>query len=283
MDKKQKGNLVGIFGTVIANGVIIGILLLIHLSAPQDLDGGGVPVILGSVSESQGMYDPKTMVDVEVMNTSQQSSVSSTPDSDVPLITQEDEETVVVEKKKETPKKEKPKKEVPKKVEKTAAEKKAEAEKLAKEKAERERKAAAEAAAKKVSGAFGKGSQMESNKGTSTAGSGVEGSTQGNSNTGEKTGVGSIGHSVNLGGRSLGSGGIPLPIYTVKEEGRVVIEIKVNPAGKVTWADVLTRETTTVNPELRREALNAAKKARFIAIEGDKDQMGTITYNFKLR
>lgn len=73
------------------------------------------------------------------------------------MITQTEEETVVVKPKAE-PKKEKPK--VAKKPEKTPEEKAAEAKKLAEEKAERERKAAAEAASKRVAGAFGKGSQM---------------------------------------------------------------------------------------------------------------------------
>ena len=167
-------------------------------------------------------------------------------------------------------------------VAKTEAEKQAEAKRLAEGKAERERKAAAEAAAKRVSGAFGKGAAMDANKGTSSAGSGMEGSKDGNSTTGEKDGSGGYG-TFNLGGRSLGEGGLPRPAYNVQEEGRVVISITVNPAGVVIDASVNVGQTNTVNNTLRQAALNAAKKARCNTVSGVNNQMGTITYNFNLR
>ena len=281
MDKKQKGNLTGILGTILANGAIVAVLLLVGFTTPTDQDDGGVPVIMGDVSESQYNYDPKTMVDVEVMEETLMAESTSIPSADDELITQEEEETIVVEKKKETPKKETPKQEAKKVVEKTEAEKQAEAKRLAEEKAERERKAAAEAAAKRVSGAFGKGTAMEANKGTST-GSGMEGSTQGNSTTGEKDGSGGYG-SFNLNGRSLGEGGLPRPVYNVQEEGIVVVTITVNPAGAVINAEINLKETRTTNSTLRKAAIDAAKKARFNTVTGLNNQAGTITYNFKLR
>ena len=281
MDKKQKGNLSGILGTILANGAIVGILLLVGFAPPTDQDDGGVPVIMGDISESQYNYDPKTMVDVEIMENTQMAEATAIPSVDDELITQEEEETIVVEKKKETPKKETPKQEAKKVVEKTEAEKQAEAKRLAEEKAERERKAAAEAAAKRVSGAFGKGTAMEANKGTST-GSGMEGSTQGNSTTGEKDGSGGYG-SFNLNGRSLGEGGLPRPVYNVQEEGIVVVTITVNPAGAVINAEINLKETRTTNSTLRKAAIDAAKKARFNTVTGLNNQAGTITYNFKLR
>ena len=278
MDNKKKGNFVGILGTILANGALLCILLLISFTTPDDMEDGGVPVIMGEVDQSQYNYDPKTMVDVEVMETLQE--VESVPAESVEqeLITQQEEETIVVEEKKETPKKETPKKVV----EKTEAEKQAEAKKLEEEKAERERKAAAEAAAKRVSGAFGKGSQMEANKGTGNNGSGMEGSQQGNSTTGEKDGSGGYG-TFNLGGRSIGEGGLPRPVYNVQDEGRVVVNITVNPAGIVVNASINLKETNTSNAALRKAALEAAQKARFNVVTGLNNQAGTITYNFKLR
>jgi len=194
------------------------------------------------------------------------------------MITQTEEETVVIKPKAE-PKKEKP--EVVKKPEKTAAEKAAEAKKLAEEKAERERKAAAEAAAKRVSGAFGKGAQMDGSKGTANSGTGVEGSKDGNSSSGAKTGTGGYG-TFDLGGRSIGEGGLPRPVYNVQEEGRVVVSITVNPAGHVI-ATSINRQTNTVNTALRKAAEDAAKRARFNVVEGVNNQTGTITYYFNLR
>ena len=172
-------------------------------------------------------------------------------------------------------------KEPVKKPEKTEAEKAAEAKRLAEEKAERERKAAEEAAKKKVANAFGKGAQMGGSKGTSASGTGTEGSKDGNSSTGAKTGTGGYG-TFDLGGRSLGTGSLPKPAYNVPEEGRVVVNITVNPAGVVIGTSI-NPQTNTVNSTLRKAAEDAAKKARFNTVEGPNNQTGTITYYFNLR
>ena len=190
------------------------------------------------------------------------------------MITQDMEETVAVtpQKKKDTAKKtekEQPKKTVPEKTrEQIEAEKKAAAE-----------KAAAEAAAKKIAGAFGKGTTMGS-KGSGTTGKGIEGSPTGNGNVGKSTGVGGVG-SWDLNGRSL-NGSLPVPVYNVQDEGRVVVTITVNPAGKVISTSI-NKRTNTVNAALRRAAEEAARKATFNTISGVNNQTGTITYYFKLR
>ncbi len=279
MDGKKKGEYIGMLGALLVHVAIIALLILVSFTLPNNQDEGGVPVMMGDVDASLGNYDPSTMVDVDVL-----------PPEDVPevvepqetveqeMITQTEEETVVIKPKAE-PKKEKP--EVVKKPEKTAAEKAAEAKKLAEEKAERERKAAAEAAAKRVSGAFGKGAQMDGSKGTASSGTGVEGSKDGNSPSGAKTGTGGYG-TFDLGGRSIGEGGLPRPVYNVQEEGRVVVSITVNPAGHVI-ATSINRQTNTVNTALRKAAEDAARRARFNAVEGVNNQTGTITYYFNLR
>lgn len=279
MDGKKKGEYIGMLGALLVHVAIIALLILVSFTLPNNQDEGGVPVMMGDVDASLGNYDPSTMVDVDVL-----------PPEDVPevvepqetveqeMITQTEEETVVIKPKAE-PKKEKP--EVLKKPEKTAAEKAAEAKKLAEEKAERERKAAAEAAAKRVSGAFGKGAQMDGSKGTANSGTGVEGSKDGNSSSGAKTGTGGYG-TFDLGGRSIGEGGLPRPVYNVQEEGRVVVSITVNPAGHVI-ATSINRQTNTVNTALRKAAEDAAKRARFNVVEGVNNQTGTITYYFNLR
>ena len=189
------------------------------------------------------------------------------------MLTQEEEETVAIKPKAEEKKKE------AKKPEKTAAEKAEEARKLAAEKAERERKAAEEAARKRVAGVFGKGAQMGS-KGT-TEGEGVQGSPTGNSSSGATAGTGGYG-TFNLGGRSIGEGGLPRPVYNVQDEGKVVVTITVNPAGQVI-ATSINRQTNTVNPALRKAAEDAAKKARFNTVSGLNNQTGTITYYFNLK
>lgn len=280
MNIKRKSEYIGALGALLVHVAVIALLILVSFAVPRpDEEAGGVPVMMGDVDMAQGNFDPSTMVDVDVLPEEMpEAQPQPEVESEQEMITQTEEETVAIKPKTE-PKKEKPK-EV-KKPEKTAAQKEAEAKKLAEEKAERERKAAAEAARKRVAGAFGKGSQMGGSKGTAASGEGVEGSKDGNSSTGAKSGTGGYG-TFDLGGRSIGAGGLPRPVYNVQEEGRVVVSITVNPAGQVI-ATGIHRMTNTVNATLRRAALDAAKKARFNSVDGVNNQTGTITYYFNLK
>jgi TonB family protein len=282
----KKNKITGLIGTAVLHILLLILLLVIAIRRPQAQEEGGVPVMLGNTELSQGNADPYTLTDVDIMNEPE------VPAPDV-SITQTEEETVTVPKKepkREIPKKEKPKKETPKKdvpkketvkpKEKTEAEKRAEAEKAEAEKKAAAERAAAEAAAKKIAGAFGKGTQM-GNKGTGTTGSGLEGSPTGNSSEGKSSGVGGYG-TFDLNGRSLGSGGLPMPVYNVQDEGRVVVTITVNPAGQVISTSI-NKRTNTVNASLRKAAEEAARKARFNQVDGVNNQTGTITYYFKLK
>ena len=290
MDRRKKGEYVGALGALLVHVAVIALLILVSFTVPQpDEDAGGIPVMMGNVDAARGFDDP-SLVDVDVLDEEAPAPAQTQPElpSEQDLLTQTEEETVTLKPKTEEPKKEtvkpkevvKPKKPV-KKPEKTEAEKAAEAKRLAEAKAERERKAAEEAARKKVAGAFGKGSQMTGNKGTSASGTGTEGSKEGNSSTGAKTGTGGYG-TFDLGGRSLGTGSLPKPAYNVQEEGRVVVNITVNPAGQVV-ATSINPQTNTVNSVLRKAAEDAARKARFNTVDGVTNQTGTITYYFNLR
>ena len=289
-DRRKKGEFVGALGALLVHVAVIALLILVSFTVPQpDEDAGGVPVMMGNVDAASGFDDP-SLVDVDIMDEDAAAPAETAPElpSEQDLLTQTEEETVTLKPKTEEPKKEtvKPKevvkpKEPVKKPEKTEAEKAAEAKRLAEEKAERERKAAEEAAKKKVANAFGKGAQMGGSKGTSASGTGTEGSKDGNSSTGAKTGTGGYG-TFDLGGRSLGTGSLPKPVYNVQEEGRVVVNITVNPAGQVISTSI-SPQTNTVNSALRKAAEDAAKKARFNTIDGVNNQTGTITYYFNLR
>ena len=92
--------------------------------------------------------------------------------------------------------------------------------------------------------------------------------------------MGGIG-TVNLGGRSLGSGGLAQPKYTVDDYGEVVVNITVNPQGNVIEATI-GQGTNAPNPILQREALQAARNTRFNTISSAENQRGTITYKFNL-
>ena len=290
----KKHRITGLIGTLVLHVLVLVFLLLVAISKPKMQEEGGVPVMLGNMEMAQGNADPYTLTDVDVLDEPQLPTETTVPEP-VPetpvksdMITQEDEPTIAVPKK-ETPKptpktetvKKKPvQKEPVKPKEKTEAEKKAEAEKLAAEKKAAEQKAAAEAAAKKIAGAFGKGTQT-GRKGTGTTGDGIQGSPTGNSSEGQSSGVGGYG-TFDLNGRSLGSGGLPRPVYNVQEEGRVVVTITVNPAGQVIHTSI-NKRTNTANAALRKAAEDAARKARFNAVSGVNNQTGTITYYFKLK
>ena len=290
----KKHRITGLIGTLVLHVLVLVFLLLVAISKPKLQEEGGVPVMLGNMDVAQGNADPYTLTDVDVLDEPQLPTEATIPEP-VPeapmkseMITQEDEPTIAVPKKetpKPTPKTEKVKKkpvqkESVKPKEKTEAEKKAEAERLATEKKAAEQKAAAEAAAKRIAGAFGKGTQAGS-KGTGTVGTGIQGSPTGNSAEGQSSGVGGYG-SWDLNGRSLGSGGLPRPIYNVQEEGRVVVTITVNTAGQVIHTSI-NKRTNTANAALRKAAEDAARKARFNAVNGVNNQTGTITYYFKLK
>ena len=238
--------------------------------------------MLGNTELAAGDADPYTMTEVDVMPSEAPSSAPEAavePEVEQPMITQQDEPSLQVkkEKPKTETKKEQPKKtpvktetqKVNKPKEKTEAEKRAEAE-----------KAAAQAAANTIAGAFGKGSQMGS-KGNA-AGAGLQGSPTGNSSTGKTSGVGGR-DEFDLNGRTVRGGQLPKPIYNGREEGRVVITIRVNPDGEVVGISFNKKRSNTSDPALRRAAEEAARKARFNAVDGVDDQFGTITYNFKLK
>lgn len=256
----KKNKVIGIVCTVALHVLVLLLLFLLELTVPAEQEEGGVPVMLGNTELAAGNADPYTMTEVDVMPSEAPSSAPEAavePEVEQPMITQQDEPSLQVkkEKPKTETKKEQPKKtpvktetqKVNKPKEKTEAEKREEAE-----------KAAAQAAANAIAGAFGKGSQMGS-KGNA-AGAGLQGSPTG----------------------TLGGGKLPVPVYNVQDEGRVVVTIVVNPAGQVISTSI-NKRTNTVNPALRRAAEEAARKARFNAVDGVNNQSGTITYYFKLK
>lgn len=274
----KRSKVTGIVGTLLLHIVALLLLFFITLSMPEQQEEGGVPVMLGNMEMAGGDADPYMLTEVDLLPEPQvaQPLAASGGETEQPLITQTDEPSLKV--KQETEKEEKNDAEVKPEQAEQPREVKTQEQIEAEKRAEEER-AAAEAAASKIAGAFGKGSKMGST-GNDT-GEGNQGSPTGNGNTGKTSGVGSYG-TFDLNGRSLGSEGLPIPVYNVQDEGRVVVTIVVNPEGKVI-ATSINKRTNTVNPALRRAAEEAARRARFNAVSGVNNQSGTITYYFKLK
>jgi TonB family protein len=106
---------------------------------------------------------------------------------------------------------------------------------------------------------------------------GGTGDTQGDGNGDKGKGI-----SYSLAGRKPQS--LPVPKSNLQEEGRVVVEITVDPEGRVIAAKPGIKGSTTTNPALLEIARKAALSARFSASsDSPEEQKGTITYNFILR
>lgn len=148
-------------------------------------------------------------------------------------------------------------------------------ERARKEKEERE--AAERARKQKEADAIAKANAMSSLFGNTGNNENVGSGSQGAGQKGNPVGHGSSGgNSWNLSGRGI-KGTLPKPANTFNQEGRVIIEIRVNAAGNVISASI--KGGTISDKQTQQLALDAAYKAKFT--EGDHDQIGTITYNFK--
>ena len=266
MTGMKRSRITGIVCTVALHLVVLVMLFLLKLSVPQEQEEGGVPVMLGDAEAGSGDEDAYSLTEVDVVPATEEPVEAEAIDR--PMIAQNEDSPMKVEKVPDKDEESHTDSKVAERKEKTEAEKRAEAE-----------RAVAQAAANAIAGAFGKGSQMG---GTGDGGgTNRQGSAMGNSATGKASGTGGIGV-YDLQGRSLGTGSLPVPVYDVQDEGRVVVTIVVNPAGQVIRTSI-NKRTNTVNPALRRAALEAAQKARFNAIDGVDNQSGTITYYFKLK
>ena len=190
--------------------------------------------------------------------------------SDNDLMTQEDEESLALLRQQEEAEKARRQAEAERLQRQREEEARLEAERKAKEAAEAERKAKeAEAIAK--ANAMG---SLFGNNGSDAVGSG---DSKGSGQKGNPVGHGSVGgNSWSLAGRGI-HGTLPKPANSFNQEGQVIVEIRVNAAGNVT--NVTHKGGNISDKQTIQLALEAARKAQFT--EGDHDQIGTITYNFK--
>lgn len=245
--------------TLAVHALVVLLLVVLRLHAPVLEEESGIPVTLGNVAQAQGYTESYQFTEVssvksDVPNIENAPQTQPQPKVDEPFVTQPDEPTV----------------EMPT-AEEIEAQKRAEAERLA-----------AERAAQQMASAFGKGFEMGSKgEATEQPEEGTQGTETGVSAAEKAVGIGVQG-TFDLNGRSISGDGLPVPTNTVQDEGRVVVTITVNPAGQVIATSINLR-TNTTNPQLRKAAEDAAKRAQFNRIDAVDNQTGTITYYFKLR
>lgn len=264
-----KEEITGMIGTAIFMVLLIVILLFSYFELASSSDElGGIPVMFGNMEEAGG-YEEPPMMDIEPQPVEEIAAQTNRP-SETPLITQDTEASIAV------------KAEERKKEEERERQEQARREEERRRQAEAERKRREEEARKQainqqMSGLFGE--NANANRGESE-GSGTQGVSTGSSNIGASSGTGGIG-SYDLGGRGVSGVGLIEPKYTVDDYGKVIINITVNPEGKVISAEI-GKGTQAPNSALLNEALKAARSTRFSVISSSDNQQGTITYKFNL-
>lgn len=252
----------GAVGAAIFSVLLLLVLLFSFFEINAHADElEGVPVMFGSMEDAFGEmeppyedFTPEPRVEPEVAEYS----------PEAPLITQDVEETINVAARREEEQRRRQQEEQ-RRIEEEARRKREEEQRRQNE------------INKQMAGLFGEeaGSRGE------TEGTGTQGVSTGSSTEGAASGLGGRG-SYDLGGRSLGRGGLQLPSYSADDYGKIVVDIIVDPQGNVIQADI-GRGTDTPNSALRNEALRAARRTKFNAINSVNNQKGTITYNFTLK
>lgn len=276
--KFKKDDIYSLIGTLVFHLVIFLILWFTVLKTIVPEEDEGILVNFGNVSAAAGTFEPRYTGETVQPSTPPPPSSQATETQQEEVVTQDIEESISVDDAR--------REEERKKEEERRRREEQERERLRREEAERQRLAEEqrrreEEISNRVAGAFGMGGAEGTSQGDAAEGEGNQGSPFGNSDQGANEGVGGYG-SFNLNGRSIGAGGLPRPAYTIQEEGRIVINITVDPRGNVIFAEI-GRGTNIDNASMRRSALDAARKAKFNSINSTNNQSGTITYLYKLR
>lgn len=255
----NKDKSIALTGTVLIHLAILVLMLMTGFKRSIPVAEEGLLVNFGNVDEAQGLFEPAgeeipTPAPEEVTPASQ-----NKPDE---IITQDIEKSVSLSEQKK---------------QKEDTQRKAIEDQKRKE---QERKASE--IRNQAASVFGKPTGSGTSQGTSKTGSGNQGAVDGSVASGNTKGSGYGSGYFSLNGRST-QGALPMPSYSVQEEGIVVVRIVVNPQGSVIAATVSLQGTNTDNNTLRTSAVNAARQAKFNAIDGNQNQSGTITYQYRLR
>jgi len=253
--KERKTRIAAIAGTILFHAMLVIALLFLAFHTPLPLPGEeGVEVNLGSSNEGMGDIQPEVPTEA--------TAAASTPSqnkTDDQLVTENTDETPVIEKKKTN--KPKPTPVVKKKpVVETPPEPTVNPKALYPGKSSKTSTSGNQ-------GVTGKpGDQGKEN--------GTPGSPNYDGSGGQGNGI-----SFDLGGR--GARSLPKPTYNSPEQGKIVVSIKVNREGKVTYASAGAKGTTISEINLRQQAESAARKTLFAPDkDAPEEQRGTITYVF---
>ena len=275
MTKQTQSHIIALVGTIISMCLVFLLLWWLQVKSPVQMEDEGIVVAFGDSEDGGGMPDVRPLDAITQVEQVPALAAPSRP-SDNDLIVQEDEESLALAKQNEDEVKRKALEEelIRKRREDQA---RAEAERIAKEKAFAEQRAKEQEAinkANQLAALFGQAGTAEGANADNASDSNNAG-TKGNP-VGKGMGI-TNGTQWSLYGRNVKR--LPKPSDDFAQAGLVVVQIMVDVAGNVTNATV-TGGTTISDRATQQLALQAARQTKFT--EGDKPQMGKITYTFKL-
>lgn len=281
----------GIAGTVVIHLILLLILVFyaFTIPAPPEVEEG-IMVNFGTDQTGFGMIEPSPPAVQEE---------TAPPPATVPDVKQQvKEEALLTQNNEEAPEVKKVDPEAEKKkLEKIEADRirkeqlEAERKKREQEELERQRIAAEQQRQTDIMNRTKNALAGSRNSGTNSTSEGIAGGT-GNQGVltgsldskvyGDGGGTGNKGISYSLGGRGVQK--LTEPKYDYQQEGRVVVEVSVDPQGKVVQAVPGIKGSTILDDYLLRVAKEAALASQFESkADAPAIQKGTITYNFKLK
>lgn len=266
-------NTKGFIGSAIFHITLLLLFIFFSFKTPLPLPAEkGIIINFGDSDFGVGSVEPKFNDEISKPEHNAAEQVSESAGADESYLTQETEDAPVIKttKKPEVKKKKKaePKKTTTTVKTETKTEKKAEEKKTVDSRA--------------IYRGKNTNSENSSSEGNSNV-SGNQGSLTGSVNaTDHSLGGGGGGVSANLSGRNVLS--LPKPDINSQEEGKVVVEIRVDRSGKVVNANPGVKGSTTLDSYLLGIAKKYALASKFDAkTDAPSIQTGSITYYFKLK
>ena len=264
--------------TVVLLLLLLLLLFKITISAPLQVEDEGIVITFGNADEGGGTPDALPLTPM-AQSESQPAAPAPAPQkpSDNDLIVQEDEESLALAKQVEEEQKRQAMEQELIRKQREAEAAQAEAERIAREKALAEQRAKEQQAIDKANQLAALFGQSNSTEGANADDASIEPSPSGKGNpVGKNFGI-VDGNMWSLQGRKVKS--MPKPSSDFNQQGKVVVNIRVDKEGNVVLASI--GDGTNISDSYTQQlALEAARKAKFTA--GEREQVGSITYNFKL-
>ena len=254
-NKLTKYSKIGLIGTIMFHGVIVGLFLIFGFSTPLPLpEEKGVVVNMGNTDQGQGIQQPKKPAE----STTKKSTSSSTSSQEEEVTTQNTEEAPAINQSEE--------------------------ETESSEQDDGNDKETEETEEDKVDDDLLFSGDKESDGGSegNTGEPGDQGKEGGDPNADNHSGeAGGGGDGVNFSLSGRYAKELPKPTNKTQEQGKVVVKIWVDNDGNVINAEPGHKGSTTTDAQLYKMAKRAALKAKFnTKKEAPEEQTGTITYIF---